>query len=75
MKALLLIPFLAFAGCAEWGIQGTVFIVDPDSGAKGGLTATSDGTTFTGSYVDDDGNVVGGGSVFIPRKVVVIPEK
>ena len=65
----ILILFLAvlFPGCADWGITGNVFVVDPNSGTKGGLGVSPDGTTFTGSYVDSDGNVVGGGSVFIPR--------
>jgi len=76
MKTLALLATLALASCAEYGIKGTIFVVDPNSGAKGGLTVGNDGTTVTGTYVDEDGNVVGGGSVFFPKKSIkVIAEK
>lgn len=75
MKTLLLSVLCAIlTACA--GVTGTIFIVDPNTGAKGGLTMSSDGTTVTGNYVDEDGNVVGGGSVFFPKsKVKIIPTK
>ena len=75
MKILALTTVLALAGCADYGVTGSVFLVDPNSGAKGGMTATGEGTTFSGRYLDADGNVVGGGSIFLPWNVKIIPEK
>ena len=80
MKLLLAILasaiLFALSGCADYGVTASVFLIDPNSGAKGGLTATQEGTTITGNYLDDEGNVVGGGSIFLPRaKVEVTPEK
>ena len=76
MKTLALFATLSLASCSGYGIRGTIFVVDQNTGAKGGLTVTGDGTTVTGTYVDEDGNTIGGGSVFFPRKSIeVIAEK
>lgn len=74
MKTILLAAALAVTSCADYGVTGRVFIVDPNSGAKGVIEGSGSGVTVTGSYVDEQGNVVGGGSVFFPRKSVEIIE-
>jgi len=76
MKTIALLATFALASCADYGMTGNIFVVDPNSGAKGGLTVGDDGNTVTGTYVDEDGNVIGGGSVFFPKsKVKIIAEK
>lgn len=70
MKTLLFLAVLSLVSCADYAMTGRIFIVDPESGAKGGMTFHEDGTEVTGTFVDDDGNVIGGGSVFFPKIVV-----
>jgi hypothetical protein len=66
---------LLFPSCSGFDYSARVFVLDPESGAKGGLTFSEDGTEITGRFVDEYGNHLGG-SVFIPKdSIEVVPEK
>jgi len=65
MKTLIALTFLAVAGCTGYDVQGTLYVVDPNTGAKAGLSRGDGTTTVYGRQYDAEGNLIGGATVVL----------
>ena len=66
---LALTPLLLTSCGMEINGSGYLTYVDPNSGAKAGLTYDEDGVAIVGKFpiLDDDGNVIGYGRIETPK--------
>lgn len=76
IAALVALACIAYAmsGCADYPITGTITMIDPISGAKGGLTfapGQKPSASVKAPIYDDNGDVVGMVDVgFVQPKVI-----
>ena len=65
MKTIIALTILALVGCAGYDVQGVVYVVDPVSGAKAGISRGEGTTTVYGKQYGSDGNLIGGATVVL----------
>jgi len=65
MKTILALTIIALAGCTGYDVTGSVYVVDPVSGAKAGVSRGEGTTTVYGKQYDAEGNLIGGATVVL----------